>query len=170
MYVGNHDWNIYCLVDAVFPVTSTSIVANLSNGTIKGTKAESVTVTGQIKPAIASAPITVTLVKPTGTTVDLAVAANEQGNFTVSFTPDVVGNWTITALYKGAEYASHAYASAYSADLHLVVEELEQTPPLPAEMIFAAIALVIIVIVIAAGYAIMKNRNLRNERGPVVNK
>lgn len=164
MYVGNHDWNVYCFVDASFPVTATSIVANLSNGTVNRAKAESVTVAGQIKPAIASAPITVTFVKPTGATVDLAVSANEQGNFTVSFTPDVVGNWTITASYSGAEYASHAYASANSADLHLVVEELEQTLTLPPEMIFAAIALVIIVIVIAAGYTITRNRNLKMAR------
>ena len=105
----NHDWNVYCLVDASFPIISTSIVANLSKDTISRTKAESVTVTGQIKPGIANALITVTFVKPDGTTVDRAVTANEKGAFTVSYTPDTVGNWTITAWYSGAESPSHAY-------------------------------------------------------------
>ena len=161
MYVGNHDWNVYCLVDASFPIISTSIVANLSKDTINLTKAESVTVTGQIKPGIANAPITVTLVKPDGATVNLNVTANEEGNFTASYTPETVGNWTITAWYSGAEYPSHAYAHAYSADLPLKVVESQQPPPeegIPVEYVYAGVAIVVIVIIAIAGYAYMKRR------------
>ena len=157
MYIGNHDWNVYCLVDASFPIISTSIVANLSKDTIDRTKAESVAVTGQINPGIVNAPITVTFVKPDGTTVDLAVTANEEGAFNASYTPDTVGNWTITAWYSGAEYPSHAYTHAYSAHLHLKVVETQQpTPPPPEEYVYAAAAIIIIAVIAVAAYLFIK--------------
>jgi outer membrane protein assembly factor BamB len=167
LYIGNDDWNIYCLVDASFPIINTSIVANLNKDTINLTKAESVTVTGQIKPGIAYTPITVTFVKPGGAAVDLSVTANEEGSFTASYTPDTVGNWTITAWYSGAEYPSHAYTYSCSADLPLKVVESQQStqPPastgIPVEYVYAAVAIVAIVtivIVVAAGYMLMKKR------------
>jgi hypothetical protein len=164
LYIGNSDWNVYCLVDASFPIISTSIVANLSKDTINRTKAESVFVTGQIKPGIADAPITLTFVKPSGAIVNLTVTANEEGNFTASYTPDTVGNWTITAWYSGAEYPSRSYTSAYSTDLHFTVVEAQQPPPpeqaagLPTEYVYAGVAILGIIIVAFAGYTYMKRR------------
>jgi len=161
LYIGHHDWNVYCLVDASFPIISTSIVANLSRDTVDRTKGESVAVTGQIKPGIANAHMTVTFVKPGGTTVDLKVTANEEGVFTASLTPDTVGNWTVTAWYSGAEYPSRAYTNAYSADLPLKVVESQQPPPpeegLLMEYVYAGVAIVVIVIIAIAGYAYMKS-------------
>ena len=161
MYVGNHDWNVYCLADARFPIITTSIVANLSEDTIDLAKAESVTVSGQIKPGIANAPITVTFVKPDRTTIDRAVTANEKGVFTVFYMPDTIGNWVVTARYNGAEYPSRAYTHAYSADLPLEVVETQQPPPekgIPREYLYAGAAIVAIVIIAIAGYAHMKSR------------
>ncbi len=154
LYVGNHDWNIYCLVDASFPIISTSIVANISRDTIDLTKAESVIVTGQLEPGIANAPITVILVKPDGSTVDIPVTTNEKGTFAASYMPDKVGNWTITAWYSGAENPSRAYTHAYSAHLPLEVIEPQQ----PREYIYAGATIIVIVIIATAGYVYMKRR------------
>ncbi len=154
LYVGNHDWNVYCLVDASFPVISTSIVANLSRDAIDLTKAESVIVTGQLEPGIANAPITVILVKPDGSTVDVAVTTNEKGAFAASYIPDTVGNWIITAWYSGAENPSRAYAYAYSAHLPLKVIEPQQ----PREYVYAGVTIIVIVIIAITGYVYMKRR------------
>ena len=179
LYLGSMDWNVYCLVDAIFPITSTSIVANLSKDTVNQTSAESITVTGEIKPEIAHILITVTFIKPDQTTVERVVQANEKGAFTVSYTPDTVGDWTITARYSGAEYSSRIYTAAYSADLPLkVVGSGEQTQPSPGQpnsqeeqspseksgsgitieyLYGGAIAVIIIVVAISA-YLLMKRR------------
>lgn len=169
MYVGNHDWNVYCLVDSSFPITVTSITAKLSKDTINQTKAESVTVTGQIKPGIANALITVIFVKPGGATINLKVTANDVGNFTATYTPDTVGNWTVTAWYSGAEYPSHAYTSTYSADLPLKVVEAQQKPQPsaqgegnPLEYVYVAAAIIVIAAIVLTTYTYMK----RNKKLP----
>ena len=164
LYVGNYDWNIYCLVDASFPVTQTSIVANPSSYIVNRTKAESVTVTGQIKPGISNAPITVTFVKPNGDISNFSVIANDVGNFTVTYTPDAVGNWTINAWYSGAEYSNRAYTYACSADFHIKVVEAQQLQPpiegvsIPADYVYVGIAILVIVIIAIAGFTCKKRR------------
>jgi outer membrane protein assembly factor BamB len=167
LYVGNHDWNVYCFVDASFPIITTSIDANLSNDTISLANAESVTVTGQLEPGIVNAPITVIFVKPDGTTIDRAVTANEKGIFTVSYTPDTAGNWTVTARYNGAEFPSRIYTQAYSMHLPLKIVEPEQPPPpppppkegIPTEYIFAIIGVILIVITTFLYSYIKKGKN-----------
>jgi hypothetical protein len=146
-------------VDASFPIISTSIVANLSKDTIDRAKGESVTVTGQINPGIANVPITVTFVKPDGSSVDRVVTASEEGGFIVSRTLDTVGNWTVTAWFSGAEYPSHTYTSAYSADLPLKVVDLQKPPSeegIPREYVYAGVAILVMVIIVIAGYAYIR--------------
>jgi outer membrane protein assembly factor BamB len=171
MYIGNHDWNIYCFVDASFPIVTTSVVANLSNDTVSLANAESVTVTGQLEPGIANAPITVTFVKPDGTTVDRDVTANEKGAFSVSYIPDTAGNWTVTAWYNGAEYPSRTYTQAYSIDLPLKVVGPQQSPPkgIPTEYVFAVASIIVIIVVSLSGYGYMK-KGKNNNRAPSISK
>jgi outer membrane protein assembly factor BamB len=159
LYVGNHDWNVYCLVDASFPIIPTSIVANLSKDTIDRAKGESVTVTGQIKPGIAGVFITVTFVKPDGSSVERVVTASEDGSFIVSRTLDTVGNWTVTAWFSGAEYPSHAYTCSYSTNLPLTVVESQKPPPeegTSREYVYAGAAILVMVMVVIAGYTYIK--------------
>lgn len=164
LYIGNHDWNVYCLVDASYPITSTSIVAKLSSCLVNRTRAESVTVTGQIQPGIAEAPLQVTFTNPTGTNKSLSITADEEGNFTVIYTPDVAGNWNVTALYNGAEYPSHTYTPTSSTALLLEVVEAAPTPEqltptnVPPEYAYTGASVAIIAIAAAAAYLYLKKR------------
>jgi outer membrane protein assembly factor BamB len=174
MYIGNHDWNVYCFVDASFPIITTSIDANLNNDTVSLANAESVTVTGQLEPGIPNAPITVTFVKPDGTTIDRAVTTNEKGAFTISYTPDTAGNWTVTARYNGTEHPSRIYTQAYSMHLPLKIVEPQQPPlppkeRIPTEHIFAIVGVILIVVITTFLYGYIK-KGKNNNRSPSISR
>jgi outer membrane protein assembly factor BamB len=173
LYVGNHDWNVYCLVDASFPIITPSVYTNLNNNVVSLGNSESVTVTGYLEPRIVNAPITVTFLKPDGTITNRAVTSDEQGTFTTSYTPDTAGNWTVTAIYGGAEYPSHMYLQAYSDHLFLEVLELEpptssppsQPPPegsIPTEIIFVIVGCIFMVVIVMLLYIYSKNKSKPN--------
>ncbi len=151
VYVGNQDWNVYCLDG--FPVISTQIAIELDKDEVE--KGESVTGCGQLTPGIAYAPITVTFGKSDGTVDNIQVTALKNGAFNFTYTPDVVGNWSVTAWCSGATYISH------SADIPLEVVEPQQPPPaqgagIPTEYIYAAAAMIIIAAIAVAAYLVMK--------------
>ncbi|MCZ2807724.1 MAG: PQQ-binding-like beta-propeller repeat protein [Candidatus Bathyarchaeota archaeon] len=153
VYVGNQDWNVYCLDD--FPIISTLITAELDKGEVE--IGEAVTGCGQLTPGIAYAPITVTFVKSDGSIDDIQVAALENGSFHFTYTPDVVGNWTVTAWCSGAAYIGH------SADLALSVVESQQPPPsnwlgIPKEHFYAAVAIVAVAVITVAAYLLTRKR------------
>jgi outer membrane protein assembly factor BamB len=167
LYVGNHDWNVYCLVDASFPIITPSVNANLDKDVVSLVNSESVTVTGYLEPRIVNAPITVTYVKPDGTMIERAVTSNEQGAFTSSYTPDTAGNWTVTAIYSGAEYPSRMYTQAFSNHLSLEVSESESPTSspssepqpemaIPTEFIFVIVGCIFLVVIITFLYVYFK--------------
>ena len=119
-YVGNQDWNIYCLAN--YAASSSSVTLSLSTSEVKS--ADLVTGWGQLTPGLSGAIITVTLTEPQGTPTTLDVLTGEQGNFTFTFKPAAAGNWTV-----GAQWISDRsyYTSASSENLNLQV----QTAPTP---------------------------------------
>ena len=92
LYIGNQDWNLYCLDDS--PVIQGQIPTELDKNEVE--KGESVTGYGQLTPKIAYAPITVTFAKSDGTVDNIQVTAQNDGGFSFTYTPDVVGQWTVT--------------------------------------------------------------------------
>ena len=161
VYIGNHDWNIYCLVDSNFPIIHTSIVANLTTDIISLPNAESVTVIGQLEPKLSYVPIIVKLVKPDNTIVDRTVTTDETGAFSISYVPDTAGNWTVTALYNGAEHPSCRYSQAFSIDLPLNVVGYQQQSyaGLPSEYVFVIISVLVIVVLMVGYIYIKKDKN-----------
>ena len=71
-----------------------------------------------------NASVMVTLVKPNGAVVNMPIATSEKGDFTFTFTPDAVGNWTVTAQWLSDR---SYYASSMSEPVYLSVE----TAPTP---------------------------------------
>jgi hypothetical protein len=107
--------------------------------------------------------VKVTFTKPDGTTVDVTATTDATGDFEVSYTPDVVGDWTATAWWDGDEYRTFAFTE----DMPLKVVGEEPTngngtepPPdeegIPTEYIYAAVAVIAIIIVAIAAYVYMK--------------
>jgi len=171
VYVGSVDNNVYCFDDT--PTISMSIFASLSKDTVN--KADSVIVTGKLKPEIPNAPIKVSFGKPDGTVEDVSDTTDNYGGFDLTYTPTLAGKWNVTAWYEGGEYPSHSYTYAYSDLLYLTVVA-PTTPPtttptptptptpttqaaaIPTELVYVGAAIVAIVIVVAAGYLLMKRR------------
>ncbi len=160
VYIGNQDWNVYCLDD--YPVISGQIPTELDNS--KVVIGDSVTVRGQLTPGIAYAPMTATFVKSNGAVDNQQVTANRDGSFSFTYTPDVVGSWTVSIRCSGAAYIMH------SADLPLeVVEphesspETEEPPPAGGSSIIAyiivAAAAISIAVIVAVAYLFMKKKN-----------
>jgi outer membrane protein assembly factor BamB len=121
VYFGSNDGNVYCLDD--YPVIQGQITTEMDKD--KVVIGESVTGQGQLTPGIANAPITVTFVRSNGTADRLQVTANEDGDFSFTYTTDAVGNWTISIWCLGVTYIMH------STDLHLEVVEPTETIPEP---------------------------------------
>ena len=142
VYVGNHDWNVYCLDD--FPVISTQIAIELDKDKVK--QGESVTGCGQLTPGIAYALIKLTFVKPDGTMDDIQVTALQNGAFNFTYTPEVVGNWTVTAWCSGAAYIMH------SADIPLEVVGR------PTEFTYVIVAVIVIGVIAVGGYFMKKGK------------
>lgn len=63
--------------------------------------------------------VQMTYTRPDKSTIDKDVATNSSGYFTDLFTPDVVGVWSVTAHWNGAE----GYNASTSTDMFVVTEE-----------------------------------------------
>lgn len=132
----------------------------MSKNQVNKSLSESVTVAGYVSPVVANAPMKVSFVKPDNTTVDVPATANETGDFEVSYTPDVVGDWNVTAWWDGDQY--HTYAFSEIMPLQVVGEEQPPPPPppeeegIPMEYIYVAVAVIAIVVIAVAAYAYMK--------------
>jgi len=168
VYFGNNDNNVYCLGD--YPVTHGQISAELDKNTVE--KGGSITGCGQLAPGISYAPVAVFFVKSDGTVDSMQVTAQNNGAFSFSYTPDEVGDWTVSIWCSGASYIMQ------SADISLKVVESQQetTPPeqtpngndqttdeqdsgIPAEYVTAAVVTVIIAAIAVAAYLVVKKKN-----------
>jgi hypothetical protein len=163
VYVGNNDWNVYCLDDS--PVTYGEISVELDKNEIK--EGESVTGSGQLSPAIAYAPVTVFFTKSDCTVDSIQVTAQNDGTFSFSYSPDVVGDCTVSVWCSGASYIMH------SVDLPLTVAGQQQASPeqeqnqqaveqdsgTPMEYFYAAVVIIAIAVIAVAAYLFFKRRN-----------
>jgi outer membrane protein assembly factor BamB len=152
LYFGNNDGNVYCLDEQT--VTCGQILAELDKSEVES--GETVTGCGQLTPEIAYVPISVTFVKPDGTADCMQVAAQGDGVFSFSYTPDVAGEWKVSVWCSGATYIMQ------SAELCFSVAGNQQTSGdqgLPAEYAAAAVVTVIVVLIAAVAYMLVKRRD-----------
>ena len=61
---------------------------------------ESITVNGQLSPAIPNAEIKLTFSKPDGSKDNITVTTKADGTFTHTYTPSIEGDWIVTATYQ----------------------------------------------------------------------
>ncbi|MFB3889719.1 MAG: PQQ-binding-like beta-propeller repeat protein, partial [Candidatus Bathyarchaeia archaeon] len=81
IYVGNNDWNVYCLAD--YPVLTSSLRVTLNRN--QANSGENVTGFGQLTPGISNATITLTISNPK-TAITRQVTTSKNGSFTFTFT------------------------------------------------------------------------------------
>jgi outer membrane protein assembly factor BamB len=147
LYAGNNDWNVYCYSE--YPPLNSSLTIELTQPKI--VLGESVKGFGSLVPGKANASVVLSFAKPDGIVDDVQVATVEKGVFNFTYTPDVAGNWTVTAQWKSDKgYWSSAYSEHVPLDVAMASTPTPSPPPergLPMEYFYA---IVIIVIAIAA--------------------
>ncbi len=96
----------------VLKVTTTLSLALSKDGVTLG---DSLDITGSISPAFAGATIKIYLTDPTGAITTRQAQTSGQGTYTLAFTPDAKGEWTITASFMGDDL--HKGSSSESVPL-----------------------------------------------------
>ncbi|MDW8024016.1 MAG: PQQ-binding-like beta-propeller repeat protein, partial [Nitrososphaerota archaeon] len=185
VYVGSYDGRLYCFRST--PVASTNIVAwcdwkecNVNETIIVQGKLRAVTVYDVKKfnprfptnysetwyPGIPNATVTVTFVKPDGTTVDVKTKTDRNGMFKISFKPTASGDWKWTAWFEGEDRVSHVYDCTYTDEVPLKVkapvteQPPQQTAPtaLPMEYMYAIVAVIIVILVVVLAAYLTKKK------------
>ena len=150
VYVGNNDWNIYCL--AGYPTLNTNIAIELTVPELA--LGESTTVFGRLTPGIVDESIMLTFVMPDGSDYTAQVVTSEKGSFNFTYTPDVVGNWTVSAQWQADK---GYYTSAHSEPALMEVNAPPASGLLPGEYVYAVvIAFIIIIVILLLGYIYAK--------------
>lgn len=126
VYVGNNDWNVYCLAD--YPALTSSLTLGLANTAV--VSSELVTGFGQLVPGKSNATVTLTFVKPDGNANSIQVVTSAKGAFTFTFTPSETGTWAVTAQWRADK---SYYASATSSAVVLTVNSPQTPSPSPTE-------------------------------------
>jgi hypothetical protein len=115
-----------------------------------------------------NATINVSLTKPDMTSVNLTTTTDTHGAFSVSYNPNVAGDWGWVAWYPGEAKAWITYGTTYSEWNPFTVTAPTSTTPVvspsptptstpaagtPVEYIYAAVAVIVIVIIAIGAYA-----------------
>jgi hypothetical protein len=64
---------------------------------------DNVTVSGDIDPDLEGVTITLEFTKPDGSSELITTTSNSTGGYSIEYTPDMAGNWTVTASWQGDE-------------------------------------------------------------------
>jgi len=150
LYFGNNDGKVYCLDEK--KVTYGQILAELDRSEVE--KGETITGCGQLSPEIAYAPVSVTFVKPDGATENIQAAAQDNGAFSFSYSPDVAGDWIVAIGCSGATYIMQDAYLCFS-----VAENQQTDSGIPSEHVAAAVVAVVFVLVAVAAYVVVKRRD-----------
>jgi len=147
-------------------VTSGQILTELDKNEVE--MGEIITGCGQLTPGIAYAPITVTFVKSDGTVDSIQVTAQNDGAFSFNYTPDVVGEVTVSIRCSGATYIMQSVELRFNV---VETQQPDQIPPdqdqstdsqdsgIPTEYAIAAAVTVIVALIAVVAYLFMKKRN-----------
>lgn len=146
VYVGSNDWTVYCLIGN--PPATSNITLELPSQVSVG---ESLNGVGYLSPAYPNASISMSFVKPDGSVTDLQVTTSKKGAFNFTYTPDVAGNWAVSAQWHSDE----SYCT--SADSEPVLMEVKAaSTEIPAELVIVAIIAIVVVLAVFLGYVFIR--------------
>ena len=136
---------------------------------------EIITGCGQLDPGIAHAKIVVTFVKSDGTEYMVPVTAQNNGGFSFSYTPDIVGKWTVFVECSGPTYIMQSVERSFN-----VIERNQPDQPspednqstetqdstIPLELVSLATVIVVLALIVVIAYYWTSKR--RNRSSPVI--
>jgi outer membrane protein assembly factor BamB len=162
LYVGFGDWNICCFSQAYSnqPITKTVISSVLSSSQVEAYT--SVTVKGAIIPSPTLAPqVVAAFTRPDGTTITVSEAANAEGTYEISYSPNVEGIWTVKVSWSGNDQ----YEGSASSDATFsVILESPSTPSpsvddrIPIRYLYVVLVLTAAILLVIAAYFQFKKR------------
>jgi hypothetical protein len=130
---------------------------------------EVITGCGQLTPGIAHAQIQLTFVKSDGSVDGIQITAQNDGTFSFNYTPDVVGEWTVSIRCTGATYIMQSVVLPFNVVKEISVPEEvqpeheqptnEQDSGMPIEYIIVAGVTLIVAAVAVVAYLFIKKRN-----------
>jgi outer membrane protein assembly factor BamB len=164
-YVGNNDWNVYCV--AGYPQLNSSVTLELAETEV--TLGESVSGCGFLVPEMPNASITLSFIKPDGAVVNVPITTAEKGFFDFTYAPDVTGNWAVTATWQSnREY----YNSSCSEKVLLDVIPSPTPTPTPTAPpmewfgvppVYFIIVVVVAIAVVSLGYVYVRRRRIKKQ-------
>jgi outer membrane protein assembly factor BamB len=164
LYFGNNDWNVYSFSE--YPALNSSITIELVKP--KVVLGESVPGFGHLVPCMANASVVVYFVKPDGAVIDMPVVTYEKGAFSFIYTPDVVGNWTVAAVWSSDRgYYASAYSEMATVEVTVAPASSPITTPqkgMPVEYAYAVIVVITIIVVDILVYAYMKRPKSKSKQ------
>jgi len=164
LYIGSSDGYLYCFSET--PTIPTTLTATTAKTSIN--KDETITVTGQITPGLPNVQVTISFTQPDQESVDVPTTTNLYGAFSVSHTPNISGDWAITAWYEGKAYPCYTYTASASSPNTITVKDTTNTSPTPTiqpstltitnEAIIGIAAAIIVVIIVAIAILLRKRK------------
>jgi len=148
VYVGSRDWNVYCL--AGYPAINTNVAVELTVPELA--LGESTTVLGRLTPGIANESIMLTFIKPAGSEYTAQVTTSEKGGFNFAYTPDVAGNWSVSAQWQTDK---GYYISAHSEQALMEVNA-SASGFLSGEYVYAVVIALVIIVIVLLGFFYVK--------------
>jgi hypothetical protein len=134
IFIGHTNFNIYAFgIEPSVPVT---VAASSVSDTVSSGSSTTIDIrafspqeyfdyayqrTDMFYPAIRNAAITVTIVKPDGSSQQLTATTDAKGAASVTFTPTAAGTYKVTAEYAGVQYYGYNYAPATSVETSFTV-------------------------------------------------
>lgn len=122
VYFGCNDGKVYC-VDGKTTIRG-QIYAEFDKTDIE--KGDTVTACGQLDPAIAYIPLTVTITNPNGNTENFEVFAQKDGMFNFEYTPNINGVWMSTIRCSGSTYIMQTVERTFTVSDEQQPPETEQ--------------------------------------------
>jgi hypothetical protein len=113
----------------------------------------STTVSGSISPAVSNVTVTLTYTKPDATTISRTVTTGADGSFSDTYTPNVVGSWSVKANWTGNDY----YFGSTSFDATFTVKAPNATG-FQMEYLYVAVIVIIVVFAAIAAYWYKKKK------------
>ena len=158
-YLGCNDWNVYCL--GAYPRLEGNVTVDLSKSKI--ILGESATGSGWLVPGKSDAQITLQFSNPNGAVDDVQVVTTKKGGYSFAYSPDIVGNWTVTATWDSD---MNYWNSARSAQVNLEVVAPEPPPDnnndkltgISVEYVVALALVVVTSVLIIAVFVLKKKR------------
>jgi hypothetical protein len=123
--------NYVTTISTLLEMTETNmwkIPTDLSCSVSKNTIAEgdNIVISGSINVTLSGKTVTLTYMKPDGSTMNRAVTTGSDGSYSDSYTPDATGSWNVAASWEGD--STHSGAASSSKSFAVTPKSFIETP------------------------------------------